>query len=94
MYDFYAYCRLGNNESSGRLFRPRLRLEAAVHPQRPTHEERGIIPLAVHHRTVMSDVCFALAPQLLPQRHESVQRRFLGYDGQAWIAAVCRRRPL
>jgi hypothetical protein len=48
--------------------------------KRPAHEERGIIPLAAHHRTAMRDVCFAVTTQLLPQRHESVQRRFLGYD--------------
>jgi hypothetical protein len=45
--------------------------------KRPAHEERGIIPLAVHHRTAMRDVCFAVT-QLLPQRHESVQHRFSG----------------
>ena len=30
--------------------------------KRPAHEERGIIPLAVHHRTAMRDVCFAVTP--------------------------------
>ena len=46
--------------------------------KRPAHEEWGIILLAVHHRTAMRDVCFAVTTQLLPQRHESVQRRFSG----------------
>ena len=81
IHDFHACCRLGNNECSGASFVLGSTLKRPFTRKRPAHEERRIIPLAVHHRTAMLDVCFAVTPQLLlPHGVSRLSAGFLGYD--------------